>query len=44
MEEVRIGRVVKGVVVGIAVDDADVDKGGEVRPPQVQTPFVPRGI
>lgn len=35
---------VEGVVVGIAVEDTDGDDAGEVRPPQVQAPFVPRGI
>jgi hypothetical protein len=46
---VELGRVVKvevGVIVGVAVDDVDVDVdgAGDVRPPQVQAPSVPRGI
>lgn len=35
---------VEGVVVGVAVEDVDGDDAGEVRPPQVQAPSVPRGI
>lgn len=36
--------VVKEVLVGVTVDDADAVDAGEVRPPQVQAPSVPRGI
>ena len=32
------------VVVGVAVKEVNVDDTGEVRPPQVQAPLVPRGI
>ena len=39
--EVKVERV---VIVGVAVEDVDVDDAGGVRPPQVQAPFVPRGI
>lgn len=38
--------IVEGVVivVGVAVEEVDVDDAGGVRPPQVQAPLVPRGI
>ena len=43
---VKVEGVEEEVVVGVAVDDVDVevDGAGDVRPPQTQAPSVPRGI
>lgn len=42
--DVKVEGVVAEDVVGVAVDEMDVDVAGGVRPPQVQAPSVPRGI